>query len=56
MNDYGLDPFFKTAMFEGEYVRVLNWYADGESSMFKIKTQSGRIELLHKSELSEFCM
>jgi len=56
MNVPAKETLYKTAKFEGEYVALEQWFADGDSYMYRIRRINGSKELVHKSELSNFCL
>jgi hypothetical protein len=50
------ETLFKTAMFDGEYVAIEKWFADGESYVYLIRKIDGTKLFVHASECSNFCL
>lgn len=47
---------YKTCKFEGEYVAIEAWFADGGSCVYRIRRIDGTKELVHASECTDFCL
>lgn len=51
-----IEALYKACKFEGEYVAIEAWFADGDSYMYRIRKIDGTNEPVHFSECSDFCL
>lgn len=50
------ETLYSTCIFEGQYVAIEAWFADGDSYMYRVRRIDGTKELVHFSECSNFVL